>query len=138
MAKVKEGLEVTEVIVQEGIYTYETLHEAVAEPVVYMMDRFVIGGFYRVHEDRGPDENLNAVGMQFIPLQQNIASMNMDLLNEEAQTKRAFEQWENLGMPDTENIKQVCDCESIRLYVYGVLARLSLLAAAIELENMPD
>lgn len=138
MAKVKEGLEVTEVIVQEGIYTYETLHEAVAEPVVYMMDRFVIGGFYRVHVDRGPDENLNAVGMQFIPLQQNIASMNMDLLNEEAQTKRAFEQWENLGMPDTENIKQVYDCESIRLYVYGVLARLSLLAAAIELENMPD
>ena len=60
------------------------------------------------------------------------------MLNEEAQSKRAFEQWENLGMPDTENVKQACDCESIRLYVYGVLARLSLLAAAIELENMPD
>ncbi|MCO6504540.1 MAG: glutamate--cysteine ligase [Snodgrassella sp.] len=138
MATVKEGLEVTEVIVQEGIYTYETLHNAVAEPVVYMMDRFVIGGFYRVHEDRGPDENLNAVGMHFIPLQQNIASVNSDLISEETTSKRGFEQWENHGIPDTENVKQACDCESIRLYVYGVLARLSLLAAAIELENMPD
>ena len=51
--KVKEGLEVSEVIVQEGIYTYETMNGAVSEPVVYMMDRFVIGGFFRVHEGRG-------------------------------------------------------------------------------------
>ena len=56
MAKVKEGLEVSEVIVQEGIYTYETMNGAVCEPVVYMMDRFVIGGFFRVHEGRGADE----------------------------------------------------------------------------------
>ncbi|MCI4053079.1 glutamate--cysteine ligase, partial [Klebsiella pneumoniae] len=66
MAKVKEGLEVSEVIVQEGIYTYETLNGAVCEPVVYMMDRFVIGGFFRVHEGRGADENLNAGGMVFV------------------------------------------------------------------------
>ena len=32
MAKVKEGLEVSEVIVQEGIYTYETMNGAVCEP----------------------------------------------------------------------------------------------------------
>ena len=67
MAKVKEGLEVSEVIVQEGIYTYETMNGAVCEPVVYMMDRFVIGGFFRVHEGRGADENLNAGGMVFVP-----------------------------------------------------------------------
>lgn len=138
MAKVKEGLEVTEVIVQEGIYTYETLHEAVAEPVVYMMDRFVIGGFYRIHQDRGPDENLNAIGMSFIPLQQNIASVDADVVTEEAVSKRAFEPWDSMDAPKTENIAQACDCESNRLYVYGVLARLSLLAAAIELENMPE
>ncbi|MGN6968248.1 glutamate--cysteine ligase, partial [Neisseria sp. P0017.S005] len=33
MAKVKEGLEVSEVIVQECIYTYETMNGAECEPV---------------------------------------------------------------------------------------------------------
>jgi glutamate--cysteine ligase len=60
MSVVKEGLEVNDVIVQEGVYTFEKVNEAVAEPVVYMIDRYVVGGFYRVHTDRGPDENRNA------------------------------------------------------------------------------
>ncbi|HSG92238.1 MAG TPA: glutamate--cysteine ligase, partial [Methylotenera sp.] len=59
MSVVKEGLEVSEVIIQEGVYTFESINDAVAEPVVYMMDHFVIGGFYRVHTGRGVDENLN-------------------------------------------------------------------------------
>ncbi|OSI08300.1 glutamate--cysteine ligase [Neisseria animaloris] len=136
MAKVKEGLEVSEVIVQEGIYTYETLNGAVAEPVVYMMDRFVIGGFYRVHEGRGADENLNASGMLFVPLEQSIPSVhssgNADpvLL---ATCKRVFEQWERLGVPSVDIDNP--DNEPNRLYVYGVMARLSLLAASIELEQ---
>ena len=49
MAVVKEGLEVSSVIVQEGVPTFESIHDAIAEPVVYMIDRFVVGGFYRVH-----------------------------------------------------------------------------------------
>lgn len=138
MAKIKEGLEVSEVIVQEGIYTYETLHGATAEPVVYMMDRFVIGGFYRVHEGRGSDENLNAMGMHFVPLHCNIVSPETEITEEDAASKREFQPWEQLGIVQTENVSQANDCESVRLYVYGVLARLSLLAAAIELENMPE
>lgn len=138
MAKIKEGLEVSEVIVQEGIYTYETLHGATAEPVVYMMDRFVIGGFYRVHEGRGPDENLNAMGMHFVPLHCNIVSPETEITEDAAASKREFQPWEQLGIVQTENVSQASDCESVRLYVYGVLARLSLLAAAIELENMPE
>ncbi|MDK4685613.1 glutamate--cysteine ligase [Kingella negevensis] len=132
MAKVKEGLEVSEVIVQEGIYTYETLNGAVSEPVVYMMDRFVIGGFFRVHEGRGNDENLNAGGMVFVPLNQSIpnAGSTNDSATQE-KCKRVFEQWDELGMasPDAENP----DCSCNRLYVYGVMARLSLLAASLEL-----
>ena len=50
------------------MHTFETLNEAVAEPVVYMIDRYVVGGFYRVHTGRGMDENLNAPGMHFEPL----------------------------------------------------------------------
>ncbi len=68
MSVVKEGLEVHEVIIQEGVPTMEVVDGAVAEPVVYMIDRYVVGGFYRVHTERARDENLNAPGMQFAPL----------------------------------------------------------------------
>jgi glutamate--cysteine ligase len=33
-----------------------------------MIDRYVVGGFYRVNTERGRDENLNAPGMRFKPL----------------------------------------------------------------------
>ena len=138
MAKVKEGMVVNEVIVQEGIYTYETLNDAVTEPVVYMMDRFVIGGFYRVHEGRGIDENLNAAGMQFVPWQRDIAAVDTEVMTDRADCKRAFCSWTQLGKPIADDGNNIQDCEDIRLYVYSVLARLSLLAAAIELETMPD
>lgn len=110
MAVVKEGLEVSEVLIQEGVYTFEQVEQGVAEPVVYMIDHFVVGGFYRVHTGRGQDENLNAPGMHFVPL--------------------AFEA--NCQAPDA-------DCSEThpnRFYTYGVVARLALLAASLELEDM--
>ncbi len=67
MAVGKEGLAVSSVIIQEGVPTFESIHDAIAEPVVYMIDRFVVGGFYRVHTERGKDENLNAPGAQVRP-----------------------------------------------------------------------
>lgn len=130
MAKIKEGLEVSEVIVQEGIYTYETLNGAVSEPVVYMIDRFVVGGFFRVHEGRGTDENLNATGMSFVQLDQAIPVAGAEDGGEE-RCKRVFAQWDSLGVPQTNSADPDCGCN--RLYVYGVMARLSLLAAAKEL-----
>jgi glutamate--cysteine ligase len=68
MSVIKDGQEVTEVIIQEGVLTNERVNDAVAEPVVYMIDRYVVGGFYRVHAERGVDENLNAPGAGFVPL----------------------------------------------------------------------
>lgn len=110
MSVIKEGQQVSEVIIQEGVYTFESINDAVAEPVVYMMDHFVIGGFYRVHTGRAIDENLNAPGSHFEPL--------------------AFEKPCSLpdcaGQPDTV---------PNRFYAYGVVARLALLAAAIELQE---
>jgi glutamate--cysteine ligase len=110
MSSAKDGLVVDNVLVQEGVYTFETLgeEEAVAEPVIYMMDHFVIGGFYRVHTGRGANENLNAPGMHFEPL--------------------AFAQ--SCITPDQ---KEKPDSEPNRFYAYGVIARLALLAAAREL-----
>ncbi|EKY08701.1 glutamate--cysteine ligase [Neisseria sp. oral taxon 020 str. F0370] len=135
MAKVKEGLEVSEVIVQEGIYTYETVNGSVSEPVVYMIDRFVVGGFFRVHEGRGTDENLNATGMSFVQLNHIIpvAEDGGAQEQDDEPNKRVFEQWQELGVPQTNAADPDCGCN--RLYVYGVMARLSLLAAAVELEQ---
>lgn len=110
MSVVKEGMQVSEVIIQEGVYTFENINDAVAEPVVYMMDHFVIGGFYRVHTGRAVDENLNAPGMHFVPL--------------------AFEK--PCTLPDCAGMP---DAPPNRFYAYGVVARLALLAAAIELEE---
>jgi len=111
MAVVKEGLQVHDVLVQEGVYTFENINQAVAEPVVYMVDHFVVGGFYRVHTGRGVDENLNAPGMHFVPL--------------------AFESCCTLPNPDCAP-----DDTPNRFYAYGVVARLALLAASLELEGV--
>lgn len=110
MSVVKEGLQVSEVIIQEGVYTFESINDAVAEPVIYMMDHFVVGGFYRVHTGRAIDENLNSPGMHFVPL--------------------AFES--SCLLPDASRGP---DAVPNRFYAYGVVARLALLAAAIELEE---
>jgi glutamate--cysteine ligase len=111
MAVVKEGLEVHDVLVQEGVYTFESINQAVAEPVVYMIDHYAVGGFYRVHTGRGTDENLNSPGMHFVPL--------------------AFDASSTLTNPE-----RTPDDLPNRFYAYGVVARLALLAAAIELEEM--
>lgn len=70
MSTSKGNQPISRVILQEGVYTFETLgkEEAVAEPVVYMIGQHVVGGFYRVHKERGVNENLNAPGAHFEPL----------------------------------------------------------------------
>jgi glutamate--cysteine ligase len=112
MATTKEGQKVSQVIIQEGVYTHETWgeEETVAEPVVYMVDHQVVGGFYRVHEKRSASQNLNAPGMRFEPL--------------------AFD--DCCISPDPN---QDTDCRQNRFYTYGVIARLALLAATREIIN---
>ena len=113
MAVVKEGMSVTNVLVQEGVYTFENINQAVAEPVIYMVDHFVVGGFYRVHTGRSVDENLNAPGMHFVPL-----PFEPDCL-----------------LPDRSPRQNLMPS---RFYAYGVVARLALLAAALELQQTAD
>ncbi len=110
MSVVKDGQEVNRVIIQEGVPTYEQINDAVAEPVVYMIDRYVVGGFYRVHADRGIDENLNAPGSSFVPL--------------------AFAEPTQLPRPGSKPGASAPN----RFYMYGVIGRLAMLAASYELE----
>lgn len=108
MASIKGGREVTQVIIQEGVHTFETWgkEQSCAEPVIYMLGKQVVGGFYRVHAGRGVNENLNAPGMHFEPL--------------------AFAK--SCDNPDEQAGSGVN-----HFYAYGVIARLALLAAAREL-----
>ncbi|MDP1566208.1 MAG: glutamate--cysteine ligase, partial [Polaromonas sp.] len=110
MSTTKDGQPLSEVIIQEGVQTHERINDAVAEPVVYMMDRYVVGGFYRVHADRGIDENLNAPGSSFVPL--------------------AFADSGRLPQP---GIPPGASGPN-RFYMYGVIGRLAMLAASYELE----
>ena len=110
MSVIKDGQEVSDVIIQEGVLTNERMNDAVAEPVVYMMDRYVVGGFYRIHAERGVDENLNAPGSSFVPL--------------------AFEQSTHLPQP---GMKPGASAPN-RFYMYGVIGRLAMVAASYELE----
>ncbi len=110
MNVIKDGQVVSDVIIQEGVLTHERINDAVAEPVVYMMDRYVVGGFYRVHAERGIDENLNAPGASFAPL--------------------AFEESAQLPQPGMRPGASVPN----RFYMYGVIGRLAMLAASYELE----
>ena len=99
-----------DLILQEGILTHERMNDAVAEPVVYLMDRYVVGGFYRVHAERGIDENLSAPGSSYVPL--------------------AFgggAQLPQLGVRPGAS-------DPNRFYMYGVIGRLAMLAGSYELE----
>ncbi len=99
-----------DVIIQEGVMTHERVNAAVAEPVVYMIDRYVVGGFYRVHAERGVDENLNAPGAGYVPL----AFDESHLLPRRGERP-------GISAPN-------------RFYMYGVIGRLAMVAAAYELE----
>ncbi|KQM78693.1 glutamate--cysteine ligase [Xylophilus sp. Leaf220] len=99
-----------DLIIQEGVLTNERIGKSVAEPVVYMMDRYVVGGFYRVHGERGVDENLNAPGARYQPLE--------------------FDDSAHLLQPGG---KSAADAPN-RFYMYGVVGRLAMLAASYEME----
>lgn len=110
MSASKGNQPITQVILQEGVPSFERVGnpEAAAEPVVYMMGQFVVGGFYRVHQEKSFNEILNAPGMHFEPL--------------------AFAK--PCCMPDFSG---AADDIPNRFYAYGVVARLALLAAALEM-----
>lgn len=112
MSTTKGNQKITQVIVQEGIYTFETAGTpaSVAEPVIYMLGQYAIGGFYRVHKEKKQDENLNMPGMHFEPLAFNAACNN----------------------PQSSDKDMTSGTCSNRFYTYSVIARLASLAAARE------
>jgi glutamate--cysteine ligase len=110
MSVIKDGQEVSEVILQEGVPTYERVNDVVAEPVVYMIDRYVVGGFYRVNPERGTDENLN-------------------------RPARASCRWRSPAPTSCPKPGSKPGASAPnRFYMYGVIGRLAMVAASYELE----
>ena len=109
MEMAKGHAEVHEVMVQEGVYTSELVEGSNAEPVIYMVDKFVVGGYYRVTAGRGQDENLNVPGSHFVTV--------------------PFDK--PCHFPDSNDPPS----SSSRFHAYGVVARIALVATAIELEQ---
>ncbi|TDR32180.1 glutamate--cysteine ligase [Hydromonas duriensis] len=102
------GLDAHELLIQEGVPTTETWAEKTAEPVVYMIDRYVVGGFYRINAQRGANESLYSKDMSFEPL---------------SFVKESERHADDLGTLHN------------RFYPYGVVGRLAMLAASLELEK---
>ena len=96
--------------VQEGLLTQETMNDSVAELVIYMMDRYVVGGFYRVLPYALRDESLNGPESDYVPL--------------------AFDHSTHLPQPGVRTEASAPN----RFYMYGVVGRLAMLAASYELE----
>jgi glutamate--cysteine ligase len=107
MHVIKEGAEISEVIIQEGVATIDTVDGKPAEPMVYMVDGIPAGGMYRVNGQRDSENNLNAAGMEFTGM--------CDEIEEEGG------KWKAVG-----------DC-SFRSF--GIVAAIAALAAARENYN---
>ncbi len=113
MTKTKGGNTLNSVILQEGIYSNEKLStpNEVVEPVIYSFGSSLVGGFYRIHQDKNNSENLNSPGMTFKPIPFSNVCISPD---------------------HTQSIYS----DTNKFYIYGVVARLAILAAAKELYNV--
>lgn len=101
---------VSEVIIQEGIPTTDRFKGHVAEPVIYLVDNAMCGGFFRLNEGSDDRGNMNQPGMKF--------------------TKLCFH--EMLGY--SNEYKGECDLECLAM-VYKNIARIASLAAGFEIQR---
>lgn len=103
--------EPAEYVVQEGVLTQERLDSATAEPVIYTIDRYVVGGFYRLNAGRGSGEVLDTPDAHQRPL--------------------ALAGSDHLPRPGAKPGASAPN----RFYMYGVAARLALVAVSYEMES---
>ncbi len=97
------------VILQEGIATAMVTDGSTSEPVIYMMGESLIGGFIRANRERDEMDNLNSPGMFF--------------------KKLCFKDLSDCL--ETRNFEEIPAFEA----AYGVIAKLSALAAAMEIRQ---
>ena len=105
----KGRVPVTEVILQEGIVTRDSLAGCPMEPVIYLVGDRPVGGFFRVHCRRTDRQNLSVQGMTFNTLcSHEIADQPQEIIDDPADL----------------------------LLVYGTLGRLAAIALALEVKEI--
>lgn len=108
MSTGKGGQEIHRICIQEGVPTRFTPHGVPSEPVIYLTGLELIGGFIRANPEKNSHDNLNSRGMVF----------------------------EKLCMADLREAspgstpREECG--------YGAIARLSALAAGLELQEIQN
>ncbi|MBI2453150.1 glutamate--cysteine ligase [Candidatus Peregrinibacteria bacterium] len=64
----KGSVKIHSYLIQEGIPTIDRFRSYIAEPVIYLMGNEVIGGFFRLNDEKDDRSNLNSSGMKFSKL----------------------------------------------------------------------
>ncbi|MEK6578936.1 MAG: glutamate--cysteine ligase, partial [Bdellovibrionota bacterium] len=103
----KNKMKIQSVAIQEGVPTATLIDRLPAEPVIYLFGGELIGGFLRTNSEKNAEENLNSPGMVFKML--FMTDLRTELEDEQEE-------------PELE-------------LVYGSIARISALAAGLELAH---
>ena len=115
MRKGKGGIEIGEVIVQEGVPTSDIHDGYPVEPVIYLVGGEPVGGFYRINRERTIRENLNSRGMTF--------------------SKICFHQLDK----DEHLFLEACEAsEGVMMRVFGTIARVCAIATGYEYRILID
>lgn len=77
----KEGKQITQVILQEGIETIERIDGKIAEPLMYLIGGNVVACNYRTNSEKSSTENLNSTGMGFAKLKEISSDNNSCSIN---------------------------------------------------------
>lgn len=108
MRVTKSGKPVRDVVIQEGIPTSLRFRgNTVGEPVVYLVEANVAGGFLRLNKDKNEFENLNTKGMEFACISSK-----------------------------KEGVCENNECEKSFPPAYQLIARIASIAAGYEIEKI--
>jgi glutamate--cysteine ligase len=116
----KNKMIIESVAIQEGVPTATLVDRLASEPVIYLMGCELIGGFLRTNTQRGEEDNLNSQGMVFRKL------CVSDL-------KRPFFDQDDSDPEDAADDSS--GEEPLMELVYGTVARISAMAAGIEIQE---
>ncbi len=73
LSKGKGSSHISSFLIQEGISTIHHFDNHVAEPCLYLINNQVVGGFYRLNNQKNTTQNLNSPGMSFAPIETGTA-----------------------------------------------------------------
>jgi glutamate--cysteine ligase len=103
MNMLKNAVQNTQVMIQEGVKTVDKIDDKIAEPMIYLINGQVVGNLFRANDSRDNKISLNAAGAVFFDLE-NLAENQL-----------------NIGLEKNKIVT-----------IYSLIARLAALAAAVE------